>query len=102
MADRTIREYAIQSAIKDFESGVYSTQSAAAKAYNVPRTTLASRLKGCTNARVGHEQQQRLTLGQEEFLADWISSVAHSSTRNGCLHPPYERRDRAAWQEMDI
>jgi len=50
------REYAIQSAIADFESGVYSFIAAAAKAYNIPRTTLGSRLKGCTNARAGHEQ----------------------------------------------
>jgi hypothetical protein len=70
MSHGATREFAIQSAIKDFESGVYSTQLAAAKAYNIPRTTLALRLKGSTNARVSHEQQQRLTLGQEEFLAD--------------------------------
>jgi hypothetical protein len=29
-------------------------------------------LKGCTNARAGHKDQQRLTPLQEEFLADWI------------------------------
>jgi hypothetical protein len=51
------REHAIQSAIKDLESGIFSSKSAAAKAYNIPRTTLVSRLKGCTNARANHESQ---------------------------------------------
>ena len=38
------RENAIQSAIRDLESGVFPSQTAAAKAYNIPRITLISRL----------------------------------------------------------
>jgi hypothetical protein len=72
MADKSAREFAIQSALKDYESGVYSTQSAAARAYNIPQKTFSSRLNGSTNARIGREQQQRLTQEQEEFLVDWI------------------------------
>lgn len=68
MADKSAREFAIQSALKDYESGVYSTQSAAARAYNIPQKTFTSRLNGSTNARIGREQQQRLTQEQEEFL----------------------------------
>ena len=51
-------------------------------AYGIPRTTLSSRLKGSTNARAGHEQQQRLTTLQEEFLADWILD------EDRCGYPP--------------
>jgi hypothetical protein len=36
------REHAIQSAIRDLESGVFPSKTAAAKAYNIPRTTLVS------------------------------------------------------------
>ena len=64
------RENAIHSAIRDLESGVFPSKTAAAKAYNIPQTTLVSRLKDCTNACTDHQDQQRLTPLQEEFLAD--------------------------------
>ena len=64
------RELAIQSAIQDLNSGVYSSKSAAAKAYDLPRSTLIGRLNGATNYRASHENQQRLTPPQEEFLVE--------------------------------
>jgi hypothetical protein len=65
-------ENAIQSAIRDFQSGVYSSLSAAAVDYNVPQTTLISRMDGVVDAHTAHEHQQRLTSLQEESLAGWI------------------------------
>jgi len=64
------RELAIQSAIQGFNSGVYSSKAAAAKAYGIPRSTLVSRMNGSSNARIGHEQQQQLTPLQVEFLTE--------------------------------
>jgi hypothetical protein len=66
------RELMIQKAIEDLKNGVYPSQKQAAAAYDIPRATLQERLNGRTNARVGHEQQQRLTPPQEDFLVEWI------------------------------
>lgn len=66
------REQAIQAAIADYNSGIYTSQRAAAKAYAIPRSTLVDRLKGATDAHTSHQHQQKLTPDQEEFLADWI------------------------------
>ena len=66
------REVAIQSAIRDLNTGLYSSQRAAAKAYGVPESTLRNRLKGATNSALSHQHQQRLTPTQEDFLVDWI------------------------------
>ena len=66
------REVAIQSAIRDFNAGIYTSQRAAAKAYGIPPPTLSSRIRGATDSRTSHQHQQRLTPLQEEFLADWI------------------------------
>ena len=82
------REYAIQSAIQDLQSGIFSSQRAAAKAYGIPRTTLFSRLKGSKNARITHESQQRMTPLQEEFLVNWI---IEEETRG---YPPSHARAR--------
>ena len=66
------REAALQSAISDLNTGVYSSQRAAAKAYGIPRSTLSTRLNGVTNRRISHQHRQRLTPLQEDFLVDWI------------------------------
>jgi len=66
------REAAIQAAISDVVSGVFTSQRAAAKAYNIPRSTLAARLRGTQTRQFSHEYQQRLTPQQEEFLVQWI------------------------------
>ena len=64
------RELAIQSAINDLNSGIYSSQRAAAKAYGIPRPTLSARIRGATDSRTSHQHQQRLTPLQEDFLVD--------------------------------
>ncbi|KAG9188148.1 hypothetical protein G6011_02071 [Alternaria panax] len=62
------RELAIQSAIRDLESGVYTSQRAAAKAWGVPQSTLQDRLDGRQPRAIAHQHQQRLSPEQEEFL----------------------------------
>jgi hypothetical protein len=66
------REHAIKSAIRNLESGVYTSQRAAAKAWGVPRSTLQYRLAGQQPHAIAHQHQQRLSPEQEEFLVDWI------------------------------
>jgi hypothetical protein len=66
------REHAIQSAITDLNTGLYSSQRAAAKAYGIPLSTLHGRLRGATSSALSHQHQQRLTPAQEDFLVDWI------------------------------
>jgi hypothetical protein len=66
------REHAIQSAISDLKSGVYTSQRKAAAAYGIPRSSLQHRLKGSAPHAIAYYQQQRLTLEQEDFLVKWI------------------------------
>lgn len=65
-------ELAIQSAIGDLRSGVYTSLRKAACAHNVPRSTLQDRLQGRQSHATAHQHQQRLTPEQEDFIADWI------------------------------
>jgi hypothetical protein len=65
------REDITQSAIADLNAGVYTSQRAACKAYSIPRSTLRHRMAGSLPHATAHQQQQqRLTLEQEEFLVD--------------------------------
>jgi hypothetical protein len=66
------READIQAAIRDLDSGVFTSQRQAAKAYNIPRSSLRHRLDGRQPAAIAHHQEQRLTPEQEEFLVKWI------------------------------
>ena len=66
------RETAIFQAISDFNTGVYRSVRAAARAYNIPRSTLQHRLAGTTTSAISHHDQQRLSPAQEEFLTEWI------------------------------
>ena len=64
------REQALQRALEDIQNGVLSINKAA-KAYKLNRATLQNRLRNRTvPRRIAHEQQQRLTPPQEEFLTD--------------------------------
>ena len=65
-------ELAIQSAILDLEAGVYKSQRKAAVANKIARSTLQGRLQGRQSHAVAHQNQQRLTPEQEDFLVDWI------------------------------
>ena len=67
-----VNEETLSKAIADLENGSFTSQRAAALAYGIPRMTLRNRMDGSKPHRVGHENQQRLTPEQEQFLADWI------------------------------
>jgi hypothetical protein len=66
------REQAIQEAIEQFNSGVYTSLRAAAIAYSIPPSTLRGRIAGASNSHASHAYQQRLTPEQEAFLVRWI------------------------------
>ena len=66
------REVAIQSAIADFNAGLYNSQRAAARAYGIPQATLHGRMKGQVRKALSNQHQQRLSPQQEEFLVEWI------------------------------
>ena len=66
------REHAIQSAISDLTTGLFSSQRAAAKAYSISQSTLSMQLRGVTTSSLSHQHQQRLTPQQEDFLVEWI------------------------------
>ena len=65
-------EESIQAAIRDLNTGVFSSQRAAAKAYKIPQATLSARIRGTQSSQTSHVYQQRLTPEQEEFLVQWI------------------------------
>ncbi|KAJ3454606.1 hypothetical protein MRS44_013206 [Fusarium solani] len=63
------REYLIESAIAQTE---WDTVDSSAAAHGIPRSTLRSRLQGCTNIHKAMEPFQRLSKEQEEDLVRWI------------------------------
>ena len=63
-------ETAIQSAIKDLKSGVFTSQRKAAAAYSIPHTLLQARLAGHATHAIAHQHQQQLTPEQEDFVVD--------------------------------
>lgn len=87
------KELAIQYAIDDLMTGVHKSQRKAAQAHGVARSTLQERLNGRQCHAVAHQDQQRLTPEQEDFMADWILSE-HSSTRSPSRH---RVRETATW-----
>jgi hypothetical protein len=82
------REHMIQSAIQDFESGVYPSIRAAAKAYNVSRATVGRRIQGRPTRHDAHEYRQRLSRVQEEVLVEWILDL------DSLGYPPSHARTR--------
>ena len=82
------RKVAIKKALEDLESTLNLSVNAAARAHNVKRTTLRRRLAGGTNRRIAHEQEQRPTPRQEDFLSDWILEQDSQG------YPPSHRRAR--------
>jgi hypothetical protein len=66
------KESAIQSAIADYNSGVFTSLRKAAEWYGIAESTLRGRRRGQQPHAIAHQQQQRLTPEQEAFLVDWI------------------------------
>ncbi|KAH6643497.1 hypothetical protein C7974DRAFT_289094, partial [Boeremia exigua] len=66
------KEFAIQCAIADLNSGVFTSRRKAAEWYGIAESTLRGRQQGQQPHAIAHQQQQRLTPEQEAFLVDWI------------------------------
>ena len=66
------RESMLQSCIADLNSGVFTSVKQAAAAYGLPRSTLRRRLAGVATRSISHQQYQRLSPEQEDFLVQWI------------------------------
>ena len=66
------KETLVQQAIRECESGAFSSIRAAARAYGVPVATLAHRMQGRRTRRESDADRQRLTPRQEEALVQWI------------------------------
>lgn len=84
------REAAIAAAIRDLESGHFTSRRKAAAAYNIPESTLRGRQGGSQNRAVAHQNQQRLTPEQEESIVEWI---LYEDDRG---YPPSHARAREA------
>ena len=64
------RESSIKQALEAIENG--TSESKAAKDYNIPRPTSYNRRAGRTDTEHGHTNQQRLSPKQEDELCRWI------------------------------
>lgn len=65
-------ESQIQQALEALRNQEFPSIRAAARGYNVPESTLRTRLKGVQNRRTTHEYRKRLSVRQQEFLVEWI------------------------------
>ena len=64
------RESSIKQALEAIENG--TSESKAAKDFNIPRSMLYNRRAGRTDTEHGHTNQQRLSPKQEDELCRWI------------------------------
>lgn len=62
-------------AIKSIQNGRISTIAAAARSFNVPRTTLADRIKGIPNLYEARATGHKFTQLEEESIQDWLISM---------------------------
>lgn len=63
----------LETALSKMRSGEIS-QREASRRYNIPISTLRHRRKGGGDCRTSHEAMQRLSVSQENRLADWIKA----------------------------
>ena len=61
MSSSTVSEVAIEAVIHDYNAGVFLSVKAAAKGYNLSRTTLARRLQGGGTRILSHQYEQKLS-----------------------------------------
>jgi hypothetical protein len=66
----------VQNAIAALRNSEYPSISRCAATFNIPRTTLLSRLQKVKTRIQSHEKQQILTSIEEEELAIWISNAS--------------------------
>ena len=68
------KEGRIKLAIQSYKQGLFRSYRAAAKAYDVPRTTLKRRLNGIPAQPDSNSKKRLLTPTKEESLIKWILS----------------------------
>ena len=71
MADIS-KEGRMQLALDAYKRGLYPTKKAAAKAFDVPRSTLTTRLQGTTSRKESRANCRKLTDTEETTLSTWI------------------------------
>lgn len=70
--NRLTREDRLCAALADLKAGVFEDVSKAARAHDVPRSTLSSRARGVhSSAKIGHAYRQKLSVPVEAALVDW-------------------------------
>jgi hypothetical protein len=62
-------------AIKSIQNGRISTIAAAGRSFNVPRTTLADRIKGIPSLYEARATGHKFTQLEEELIQDWLMSM---------------------------
>ena len=72
----------IDDALEAYKSGNYKSYRAAARAFDVSKTTLMERAKGRITRNLAHEDQQILSAEEEIELAQWITRLTL------CGYPP--------------
>ena len=65
----------MQRAIDEYNSGLYASKQAAARANNVPPATLRYRLAGRTSHAQSRETQQILSNAEEKTLVRWVARL---------------------------
>ena len=69
------QEGRLELAIQAYQRGDFQSYRAAAKAYDVPRTTLQDRVTGAKPKRGSIAKNRLLTPTEEETLINWIISM---------------------------
>ena len=68
--------------LRDYKAGCFKSYRAAARAWNVPKTTLSKRAKGRKLRNQAHEDKQILTAAEEKKIKQWITRL------DICDYPP--------------
>src|SRR5450432_2354198 len=69
------KEGRIALAVQAYSQGYFSSLRAAASAYDVPESTLRSRVKGVSSRRDSEPRNRKLTITEESTLVQWILSM---------------------------
>ena len=73
------KEGQIALAVQAYNQGYFSSQRAAASAYDVPESTLRSRVKGIRTRCDSEPRNRKLTTTEESTLVQWILSMDQRS-----------------------
>jgi hypothetical protein len=69
------QEGRVQLAIQAMKNGRFTSIAAAARSFDVPRTTLSDRMKGVTNQHEKWANGHKFTKVEEETMHDWLLSM---------------------------